>query len=498
MKKILKKNKSKIINMLFCFIISIITLTVCSKNSPLYPFNNWVDENAFFTVGKSWAHGIIPYKDIFEQKGPLLYLIFMLGYFISNHSFLGIFIFEILGFTISLYYCSKIVNLYLDQKYIYYILPIFSAIICSSEFFVHGGSAEEFCFSFFAISLYYFLRHFSQKEITYKELLLNGMLAGCISMIKFNLLGFWFVFMMCIFISLLLKKQIKKAFVSCVYFVIGMLIPIGLFSIYFLSVHGFEEFITTYILFNSNNYTAKMLFSDRIAKIFEIFYSQLSSSFVIFNLIDVGLLYFLLNKKLIKDKFGKLALFLLILFSIFGIYWNVMSFPYYFLFILFFVILGLIAIYYQAFNNKKINKKTNLILMIITVVLFGVLLANSNNITYSKNKKSDLVQYKFAKIINKKKNATMLNYGFLDGGFYFAADILPNTKYFHKVNASLPKLEEELLEKIKSKKFDFIVVRCYKTFDPRNEILYDNYTLVSEGKEVMENIEFTYYLYRKN
>ena len=42
----------------------------------LSKMNNWVDENAFFTVGKAWGHGLIPYRDMFEQKGPVLFLIF--------------------------------------------------------------------------------------------------------------------------------------------------------------------------------------------------------------------------------------------------------------------------------------------------------------------------------------------------------------------------------------------------------------------------------------
>jgi len=45
-------------------------------------------------------------------------------------------------------------------------------------------------------------------------------------------------------------------------------------------------------------------------------------------------------------------------------------------------------------------------------------------------KKEDLVQFKYASIINQKKDATLLNYGTLDGGFYSAADIVPNIRFF--------------------------------------------------------------------
>ena len=93
MKKVVNKISEildlKYITFIVCLIISFCVLTVCSKNSPIYEFNDWVDGNAFFTMGKGIANGL-PYKDLFEQKGPLLYLIYALGYLISNDSFLAL------------------------------------------------------------------------------------------------------------------------------------------------------------------------------------------------------------------------------------------------------------------------------------------------------------------------------------------------------------------------------------------------------------------------
>ena len=66
----------KWVTILFCFVVSFIGLMLCSKNSFLYPFNDWVDLNAFFTVGRGIKHGMIPYLDLFEQKGPIIYFLF--------------------------------------------------------------------------------------------------------------------------------------------------------------------------------------------------------------------------------------------------------------------------------------------------------------------------------------------------------------------------------------------------------------------------------------
>ena len=355
----MKKNESnnKTILIIFCIVVSFVSLFICSKNSLLYPFNNWVDENSFFTMGKAWAHGIIPYKDLFDHKGPLLYFIFMIGYFISNDSFLGIFIFEVFSLTICLYYISKIVELFLKRKYSFLIIPLFSSIICSSKFFVHGGSAEEFILPLISISMYYLLKNFEDKEISNFQLFINGLIAGIISMIKFNLLGLWFGFIVSIFLYFIFSKNIKKAFISCLIFLIGMLIPISVFSIYFLCVGGFKKFIDTYFIFNITGYGNHYNILKRLHKMLSIFYHELNANPIIYNLIIIGTIYVILNKKLFSNKFSKVAIILCMGFSFVGIYWGTLSIIYYFLFMEFFILNGLISLFYYIRDNKLLLNK---------------------------------------------------------------------------------------------------------------------------------------------
>ena len=79
------KNKTSIVFFIYCIIISFSILIICTKSSPLYVFNDWVDANAYFTMGKGMIHGLIPFKDLFEQKGPLLYLIHGLSYLFQSN-----------------------------------------------------------------------------------------------------------------------------------------------------------------------------------------------------------------------------------------------------------------------------------------------------------------------------------------------------------------------------------------------------------------------------
>ena len=66
----------------------------------------------------------------------------------------------------------------------------------------------------------------------------------------------------------------------------------------------------------------------------------------------------------------------------------------------------------------------------VTAAAMGVYAwENSRNTYCTAYIKEGLPQYQFAQIIRETPGASLLNYGFLDGGFYMAADVLPTTRY---------------------------------------------------------------------
>lgn len=94
LKKYTLKHRNRLLLCLIFALSSLMILMFNSRSSFLYPDNGWVDAQAFYTVGRGWMHGLIPYRDLFEQKGPLLYLLYGLGWLIDPHGFGGIFLFE--------------------------------------------------------------------------------------------------------------------------------------------------------------------------------------------------------------------------------------------------------------------------------------------------------------------------------------------------------------------------------------------------------------------
>lgn len=75
--------------LLYSLLLAFVFLAVCSKSSFLYPFNDWYDANDFLTLGKGMLHGLVPYRDLYEQKGPILYAAHALCALVPGRPFLA-------------------------------------------------------------------------------------------------------------------------------------------------------------------------------------------------------------------------------------------------------------------------------------------------------------------------------------------------------------------------------------------------------------------------
>ncbi len=466
------EKKCKLFIAIYCIINAIIFLTICSKNSFLYVFNNWDDPNSFFTMGKGMANGAIIYKDLFEQKGPILYVMHAIAYIIQNRTFIGIFLFEIIFFAIFLYYISKIISLYTRKVHILWGVPLISFIILSSYVFIAGDSAEEFCLPFLAIALYEFLKYYKNtypNKMDSKKVFINGIMAGCVLWIKYNLLGFWLGFAGFMCIGLLFHKKFKDAILTGVYFLLGMLIPTIPVLIYFAVNGAINDLFQSYFFVNISFYSAQTSIIKRLATALHDANMYVKNLPVFSSITLIGYVYMMLSKRNIPNIYGKIALTITILISAIGVYYGA-NHIYYFLILMPFAVMGLIAIArcIDTYVKPKFINWIQFGIPIYLIIFILLTCKTSSNFEFRKVKKEDLVQYQFAEIINQNPGSTLLNYGFLDGGFYTVTGITPNVKYFHKPNfeyEKYPIIMDEQNRYIKEKLIDFVVIRVVNEGD---------------------------------
>ena len=501
--KIIKSFVIKHKYLLYSFVLAFAILLFTSKNSFLYVFNDWVDANAFFTMGKSMMNGVVPYRDLFEQKGPLLYLIYGIGYLLSNYSFHGVFVLEVLSFTIFLYYAHKTISMFLEEKYSFLMLPFVAFIVTTTYAFAQGGSCEEFCLPFFAVSLYYFIKHFRESQLTDKEIYINGVIAGCVLLMKFTMLGFWIGFGLFIFIDLLKRENIKKAFMFCLKFLIGMFIPFALALLYLLITGGIKDFFEDYFIINMTAYEAgkKYSFIQRIIRIFRTIFIAFRQNGVLFVSTIASLPIFVWFIK-DKNKYFKLYLIGLMFFTLFFIFWGLKIYRYYILPVTIFTIIVLIGVIsiIKKHTDKIINKKIMNYVFVLFFIVFVVLSSFRARFRSDMSKeKKDYFQYKYAEHINKYENPTLINMGFLDVGVYTVSGVIPNTKFFEQQNIDYEKYPDNidgLNNSVKNKEVMFVVYSSKTESTMIPDVVYENYNLVYKDDYIFEDDEFTAYLFQ--
>ena len=442
-------------------LISFVFITITSKLSPLYPVNDWCDTNSFFTMGKAMVRGAAIYRDLFEQKGPFLYLIYGIGYLISNKSFFGVYLLEIVSFSCFLRFVDLILNVF-KYKYSDLFLIALSFIITTSIAFYGGGSAEEFCLPFITYCFYLLFKIYKGLDINLKEFFINGLFFGLVFFVKFNLISFWFgFFIICLFRY---KKDflLKKIF----YFSLGFLLPIVLFLIYFCYKKSLNSFIDVYFIKNIINYndTNIYTFIDRFLNGFVyLFMSNFFDNFLLIISIFLSFVYAYKKKVLCY-------LLLVFIFPFVFICCQYNWFKYYNLSFCIFSVVGLLYVFDKVSFNRF---KPGLVLLFIIPLtfLFG------KNTFMLKYKKEDYVQYKFYKIISEYDDQTLLNYNFIDSGFYLYTDVVPNVRFFHHMNfIGYDEMENALEHFVDNSDTNFVII--LSSNDNLSDMLFKNYKLL--------------------
>lgn len=473
---------------------AIVAITLCSKSSPLYPFNDWNDANCYLTVGKSMLQGLVPYRDLFEQKGPLMYAIHAAAALISDTTFLGVYFIEILAAGFFLFYAFKIMR-FCKENISVWAMPFTAAIIYSSWAFSHGDSAEELCLPFFALALYIGLVSVrEQQALSWKQSLLIGATAACVLWIKFSLLGFYLGWI-CIPAIMLLKnrqgKQLLEMLLGIGTGVIIVTIPI---LIYFAANGALTDLWMVYFYDNIFLYSV----ATNGSKIWGFLVNLLLGAQNFAYYAPVGLIVILIGvwrmgRSNDKRELGLVLTSLLGMFIL--VYCGGRQYIYYSLGMLCFVPIGIakIVLITDQLNTNYLHAKATPLVdktkgLVACVLSAGLALAMSSNISLLQYKKSDLPQYQFAEIINETEDATLLNYDFLDGGFYTTTGIIPNCKYFARLNINLEEMMQTQDEYVAEGKADYVVTRS-------EELVSNNYVCIAEAKFGYEGNEEVYRLY---
>lgn len=497
-------SKSSTVEIILMLVFAFGLMFFATASSPRYGINPWVDANAFFTVGKSMANGVTIYKDLFEQKGPLLYVIHALAYKISGTSFAGVYVFEAAAMFVSMLFAYKTARLFVSKPLSLGAAVLFAAAVVNTNCFYLGDSAEEFSLPFLMILIYYAVFYFKDSEnntLKWYVFLLNGFFAGCVIMIKFTVLGFWFGWMAAVSIhTLFVRKKVGEAFRNAFIFLCGMAIPVAAFSAYFFLKGGLKEFFETYFFFNINFYSdEKKTIFDTLKNCVLSFANAFFRTRGAFIVSILGCLLALFVKPISeKNIVSKLAVPFIFGCGAFFTYVGGKVFTYYFLtFTAFFVFVFISA---AILFEKLCKKDAAAISVAVLSVAAAAVITGSINIAVlnAPKTKEETVQHKISSLINSRgDNSTVLCYSSLDAGIYLFDNIVPQYRYFEEQNIDysiFPENVDEQNSYIDTHKAQYVVCREFNkhragedTADDFLKILYDgNETLKTDYELILK------------
>lgn len=514
---------------LFCLFTAAVLITLFSRSSFLYPFNNWADTNVYMTIGREMLRGAVPYRDLFDHKGVLWYILYMIANLISTKTFLGLYLIEIFSFSIFLFYSWKLLDIFCPALYSPAVLPLLGCLITVSDAFGMGGSAEEIHLSLAAAGLYYLIRFIRDTDaglsprknaglgerpspfaaphkdsalcrpekidpaISCPVLYLNGIFAGCVFWSKYSLLGFWFAWMASVFFLLVFRKEWKRGLTGCLVFLLGMLTVSIPCLLYLLATGSFSDFWNTYFVINLRyaNMTEYHSLTKQLLNSLHYFFMMFGWNKILGTLTMTGLAAVTVFPVYARSFRKRLILPVLFLCAVNVAFMGKVSHFYYFMtvapfLVLFFLAAGVLLAKLQTrfLKNKVTNSPSAgrffqiplCLCLLVVSCIYGW--HRSPNVPYMQYEKAELTQYQAAAIIDRQEHPTLMYYhNLLDTGILMASEhARPWGKYYFMPNISYetwPVIHDAQEEGIRNREADFVFTYQYGT-----ESLRRNYHLV--------------------
>lgn len=339
--------------------------------SPFYNYCYTTDSSVYMMFGRAVVEGKLPYVDIWELKGPAIFYIEALGYWLT-YSKLGIFMIQVVCLYITFYFIYRIFRVEFSMG-ISILLMLFSCLSLSLNY-QDGNLIEEYTLPLLAPSIFLLykwsknpLRNNSPWHNLYYAALYGIVLGFSLMTRLTDALGICAAVMV-ITIYLIIKRQWNNLLQNVLAYLCGFVAVVIPFCIYFYAKGALYEMWYGTFIFNLS-YTAESStggISDLSS--FRGFLVAFLNSYTLFF---IGLIVVLLNKnrRLAGTMWMAMGAFL------FAWYINSNGYGHYGMLAmpcLCLIINELYLLGREVYAIKKILAKTALAIYMLIIVFFGI------------------------------------------------------------------------------------------------------------------------------
>lgn len=294
------------------FILLLLSICAFFFRSALLPYNNipmHIDSQVYIYAAQQVLEGKMLYVDIFDHKGPMMYVLECIGLLFCKNNFIPLWLWQ----NLFLSTCAMPIVWYSILNYGKWVTAIallFSFAFMRSYYTIGDNIPEVFAIGFLFL-LCYFLQKIKGEELTKKNYFFIGVVSACLFLIKANFILFAFpVYVFCLY-KIIQQRKFYYLTIIVLSF-IAALIP---FVIYFLYHGALPKVFYAFITYNfSYIHSQKLTITQSIAEV--IFHKKII--FVVVPL-TFALIVELLHSKNVKNTLLLLVSILFILCMVVGV-----------------------------------------------------------------------------------------------------------------------------------------------------------------------------------
>ena len=519
-------------------LMALLVMTFCCCFSPLYSTNTWCSPACYHTVGKSLWSGLLPYRDLYEHKGPLVYALYSLATLISYKAFFGMYLLSLPFAFFFFYFSRKALHVLVNRSIDPWFAIVGIGIYCTTCYFC-GGSVEELMLPFLAYALYvgvkclggrnadnvvfqagadatrrvptnrqsFFLglgaaeclggrntdkavsqsgADATRRVPTNRQSFFLGLGVAVVLWTKFNILAFYFAYGLFFIFYSIRHHQVRdflRVLLPAFFGFLSVTLPVVIFYVFNGALGDlFQVYFhdNLFLYMDAGDMMAVEKVDGPIGQLATIVGLNVRDNALFFLVILLAALW--LGRKnaalswLYVLTFAFTALFIFIKPDYYKYYCFILAVfvPY--------CVLPLSALAWPAGKGKMLFLKGAVVVLAVVLVLTG-----SDNLWKMKLQKDDYIQFRFARTIMKEPSPTLLNYYCQDQGVFAVTGIVPTNRFYCDFNNSLSDVHQEQDSIVSCRGVQFVVSMIKFNFD--------GYDVVDQAVCPVKGV--TFYLYKR-
>lgn len=472
----------RIEQLLYVILLSVIFILLFSTTtSPLYNNPKSGDSAAFQLMGKYWSEGFLPYVDLWDLKGPIIFWINAVGYWMTGSAF-GILILQVLFMTAFGLITLMMLKFEYSGKLAYLLLLV---ILMGGAFlFSDGNTVEEYALPFLMGSFYFLYRWgksvSEEKTVVYHKpvwaFMYGVTFAFCLLTRVTNAVGMCFGVLV-VLIYLICHGAWHNIFRNALAFILGCMLLIIPFVVYFACKGALYDLWYGTILYSIKYYENSSFNFFSLPWKSMIYMLMVWVSYVLLLLIGIFKYFFLKCQKTAGLLWLSVSIgtFLWIFTSNGFVHYSIIGIPY-------------ICIAMCEFVHIKEKQSTRVVQMLNAMAVMSVMLLCVQCIYISHKtlrlllkieiNDNNLAFEEILKIVPKEEWDSVMAYN-VSPEFYLYNGIRPCYKFFGFQDLQVrhnPEFRDILREPYLSCKAKWIVVEDYAF--SISDILHNHYELV--------------------